>query len=163
MGSGAGPAKIILSGGRMKKIEFRLETFLGSIPNGRVFRVAGHIPYKMTGPEALAASIQKWKFIVASIKKSLPHHIITDGGTDTCGLCWKFQYNTERACTSCPVRLKSRQRFCAGTPYAAFVEAVRNMQESEGVPKKNISKLWASRQLKAAREELKFLQSLKVK
>lgn len=146
----------------MKPLKFELEsaTFTN---NSNVKSVAVLLPVNMSAKAAWLASIQKWQFIIKSIKNRKPHQVITDGGTESCGLCHKYQWAVHsHACVTCPVKLKTGEGYCQGTPYMGWARATDKLREFAGVDKP-LPKHWVSNQLEAARAELKFLKSLKVK
>jgi hypothetical protein len=159
MGLDADHQKIIISGGRMKKLKFRLER-----DEYQQFVKPVHVdlPKKMTGKEALSASIQKWEFILENLKPDTVTEVIGDGGTDSCGLCDKFQYAAERACETCPVKLASGKTYCGGTPFVKYWRVTEKMLNLLHA-KKPVSKALIKSQRAAATEELEFLKSLKVK
>lgn len=83
---------------------------------------------------ALAASIEKWKFIVAHYETQ-PKSILMDGGDMTCALCRLF---LAKGCEGCPVQEKTKDS-CDGTPYDTYR---------------------CTKDLATAKAELEFLQSL---
>lgn len=60
---------------------------------------------------ALRGSIQKWEAIVAGTG--------ADHGMDNCPLCQEFAVTDHafRACHGCPVKARTGQSNCKGTPY----------------------------------------------
>lgn len=146
----------------MKPLKFELESAMFT-SNPNVKSVAVLLPVNMSAKAAWLASIQKWEFIIKSIKNRKPHQLITDGGTESCGLCHKYQWVYDsNACVTCPVKLKNGEGYCHETPYVLFARATDRLREFAGVDKP-LPKYWVSNQLEAAKAELKFLKSLKVK
>lgn len=97
---------------------------------------------------ALHASIRKWEKIIAGTGK--------DQGPSNCPLCKLFHTKNEldkQCCVGCPVAEKTRRRWCLGTPYDKWVDAVRDY---DGNP----SKREIARCIKIANAELDFLKAL---
>lgn len=93
---------------------------------------------------ALEKSITKWQAIVDGTG--------VDEGAENCALCLMFY---AKACRGCPVSERSREAFCAGTPYAAWSRATRDDPNDEwgvnGDPER----------IRLAQAELDFLISLR--
>lgn len=83
---------------------------------------------------ALAASIEKWKFIVAHYETG-EKSVLMDGGDRTCAFCRLFLMKN---CNGCPVNEKT-DASCDGTPYDDYR---------------------CTKNLTTAKAELEFLQSL---
>jgi hypothetical protein len=88
---------------------------------------------------ALNISILKWSIISALAENG---NFLEDGARSTCGLC---MYAGD-FCVSCPIYEKTGYRDCANTPYQEWSHNIND----------------AKKALQAAREELRFLKSLKV-
>jgi len=61
--------------------------------------------------EALEGSIEKWRKIVDGMG--------TDLGHANCPLCQMF-LGEDESCTICPVKLKTGEELCRGTPYSKY-------------------------------------------
>jgi hypothetical protein len=85
--------------------------------------------------DPLSLSIEKWEFIVKTLREH-PRTKIDDGGTQTCALCVHYP----DGCEDCPVMNVTGEWSCRGTPYSAWLN---------------------KRSLTAAQAELKFLQGLR--
>lgn len=97
--------------------------------------------------EALFGSIAKWETIVAGTGE--------DQGYLNCPLCKLF--NTPYRCTGCPVMEATGQNHCDGTPYDAWLRAIRKKAGN------NPDSKWIASddQLRTlAQAELDFLKSL---
>lgn len=64
--------------------------------------------------KALHGSVRKW-IKIATWKGA-------DHGTDNCPLCEEF-YGGPENCLACPVRMKTQEYFCGGSPYKSFCRA----------------------------------------
>lgn len=111
--------------------------------------LSNNMPEPKNKKEALAQSVSKWRAIVRFMVAHPEVTYVQDGAITTCGLCKRFYlrgrdkgYN----CMGCPVRKSTGQASCIGTPYDE--EWGEDFEDRD-------------RNLKAARAELKFLQSLK--
>lgn len=65
--------------------------------------------------EALRGSIEKWRGILAETEG--------DEGSENCALCTKFLHGrppTYVQCGGCPVAVRTKQRYCDGSPYRAW-------------------------------------------
>ncbi len=108
--------------------------------------------------EALKGSIAKWEAIVAGTD--------ADRGTANCPLCKLFADTASigDACNGCPVKEKTGERGCNGTPYERWTDATKDLEGKwvpairREVPRKG-SKGHASAK-RAAQAELDFLRSL---
>ena len=95
---------------------------------------------------SLDKSITKWRKIVAS----------TQGKDfDGCALCKEF---SKGGCWYCPVAIRIKERGCEGTPWAKWV---RHQTNSHGRQHVRHREPYCRKCLKLAKEELKFLESLK--
>lgn len=88
--------------------------------------------------KALKASIAHWKRLVEDRRSE-------EIGSGSCALCRRFLDKPD-PCQGCPVREKTHQRFCKGTPYVQAQALYQDGGDAE----------WD----KAARAELAFLESL---
>jgi hypothetical protein len=98
---------------------------------------------------ALEGSIQKWEGIVAGTEG--------DRGTNNCPLCTLFYVGLDHACEGCPVRKKTGQAYCNGSPYRKFIDAadrVHFLDFKAGVYADT------PELQKAAKAELRFLKGL---
>lgn len=93
--------------------------------------------------KALKESIAKWERNAVAVS---PHEYLTD--KDDCPLCSLFWYDH---CKGCPVRDRTRQTRCYGTPYDDANMKYRTWEEG-------LSTADAARA--AARKEVAFLKSL---
>lgn len=89
------------------------------------FEVDYHLFYQGPMPycnhEALAISIYKWQAIV---KEARDGHLMHDGGTNTCGLCFlHHRVDQGITCRSCPVFEKTGFIWCHETPYSRCTSA----------------------------------------
>ena len=100
----------------------------------------GLIERRRTTAQALAASIDKWKVIAALLRGGI---FVREGGPNSCGLCVKFY---KKNCRGCPVRTKTKETACSGTPYSKWSRGAS--------PDKN---------LPTALLEVGFLESLRLK
>lgn len=97
--------------------------------------------------KALRGSIKKWKSIVAGTGK--------DEGVSNCPLCKLFFH---KDCEGCPVKEKTGEECCIGSPYEEYDDAA-----DEGIFEENV---WNFRDAtpeeltKLAQAELDFLISL---
>lgn len=96
--------------------------------------------------EALEKSIEKWRGIARRERE--------EGGTDDCALCELFHH---RGCRGCPVRKHTRLDSCSGTPYTYWSRLYD--REGDYVAPAN----YTDEMVAAALEEVKFLESLRVK
>lgn len=87
---------------------------------------------------ALQGSIKKWEAIVAGTG--------ADRGINNCPLCAEF-YND--FCEGCPVRKKTKEICCEGSPYVVW----SNETNADGLANTPLKK-------KLAQAELRFLKSL---
>lgn len=62
--------------------------------------------------KALKSSIEKWKGVESGG--------VEDLGMKNCALCKTFFNNEKDTCGQCPVKKRTGQDFCVGTPYQAF-------------------------------------------
>jgi hypothetical protein len=128
--------------------------------------VVGKFPTRMTKTEALEASIQKWEFVVKSIKQAPDGMLVLDGGTDSCGLCQKFHLpaTPNAPCSKCPVMQKTGFPGCIQTPYMEFSEVTNKLRYPIVGPNpkdpKRMKELRDAR-LREAKNELKFLRGLR--
>lgn len=95
---------------------------------------------------ALKASIQHWEDNAVALKATS-----ASIGSDDCALCSLFLYNRE--CWGCPVRDKTEEHWCKGTPY---IKAA-NAWDRWYFDAKNTSR---DEFHAAARAEVEFLKSL---
>lgn len=93
---------------------------------------------RRTQQQALEASIDKWKAIVALVRGGF---IVDDGGPTSCGLCRKYY---AKDCRGCPVRLATGRVQCIGSPYRRWETAPEGKQTTA-----------------MAVRELRFLESLR--
>jgi hypothetical protein len=96
--------------------------------------------------EALEGSIRKWAAIVDGTG--------VDTGTSNCQLCQVF-YDSG-ACTGCPVRDKTGEDDCSGSPYEAWKRSHRR-----GLRLGNGFAANTNARRKMAQAELDFLKSLR--
>jgi len=90
---------------------------------------------KRTMTQALRASIDKWKAVVLYVSAGFS---VLDGGPDSCALCRKYFH---KDCKGCPVSKKTGRAWCGKTPYRQWDKSGQTS-------------------LRAAKAELKFLESL---
>ena len=87
-------------------------------------------PKRMTWFDAEVLSIRKWEFILSEVKAEKDIH--SDGGHDTCALCYRAGVTIGYgACNLCPIMKKTGMGSCDGTPYegASFSDyAEKNVQ-----------------------------------
>lgn len=97
--------------------------------------------------EALRGSIAKWEGIVAGT--------VQDEGPANCPLCIRFNrtVNERVNCSGCPVRDRTEQHGCTGSPYDDFENYMGLVEEGE-------EELDEARKKDLAQEELDFLKSL---
>lgn len=98
--------------------------------------------------EALKGSIKKWKRIVASTKA-------LDQAVNNCPLCGLFFCDND--CEGCPVREKTEQNSCEGSPYIKW--HLHNLESHSYIG--SMHRIPRCREcLRLAREERDFLISL---
>lgn len=101
--------------------------------------------------EALKGSIQKWEKIVAGTGE--------DEGWRNCPLCLLFNSDKiledDAVCQGCPVREKTGQKWCHGSPYSAWL---RNAEHSPAHWRGRIA--LSANSVALAQAELDFLKSL---
>lgn len=98
--------------------------------------------------KALEGSIKKWEKILSGKG--------TDEGGDNCPLCVKFINHIfvwEDGCKGCPVKDRTRFRYCRGSPYAEWQEHQNYQHQAVNMVRCDICK-------NLARKELEFLKSL---
>lgn len=93
---------------------------------------------------ALKGSIRKWEEIVAGKA--------CDYGSDNCPLCQLFFYTD--FCEGCPVKAKTGEQSCSGSPYDKWCCLLPNEVSLSG------GYIHTKQSLAAAKAELKFLKSL---
>lgn len=71
--------------------------------------------------EALKGSIKKWEGIVAGT--------IENQGALNCPLCQLF--NTSDECDGCPVKERTGEDFCEGSPYYSYEQKVQGSAQAE--------------------------------
>lgn len=104
--------------------------------------------------DALEGSILKWKRIVRSTKAE-------DDGTANCPLCELFYnpYLIDERCKGCPVNNSEHNvchKECSGTPYDKWVDHLYHKHGGQ-----LNRQPYCKECLRLAKEELKFLESLR--
>lgn len=101
---------------------------------------------------ALEASIKKWEAIVAGTGE--------DHGADDCALCSLFAFRSEdadgewRPCLGCPVRERTGQPGCSGSPYDAW-GSTQTLEDGA------VWRVHDDASRAAAQKQLDFLKSLR--
>lgn len=93
-------------------------------------------------PASIEASIKKWEYILQVLMDNSQVDSLLDGGPDTCSLCQEY-HNHVCGCGDCPVKQKTGQDFCLGSPHPVIERAKDNETLIRGV-----------------RSEIEFLKSL---
>jgi hypothetical protein len=91
---------------------------------------------------ALNESIKKWKLLVEHLEKGGG---LEPAGVSSCSLC--YLYFDANECIGCPVSKKTGEGVCHATPYYEYTRAYSAGNFAEA--------------LRAAKREVKFLESLK--
>ena len=100
---------------------------------------------------ALKGSIKKWEDIVAGTKQDL--------GDENCPLCKRFLVSKNKeTCEGCPVREKTGQSLCGGSPYEAWHREQARLEDRADQYRERYADTPELQKL--ARAELKFLRSL---
>lgn len=98
--------------------------------------------------KALEHSIEKHRFILENIES-----VVSDGGWTTCNLCFLF-WELDN-CDKCPVRKKTGQRNCEGSPYVKLEELLHEVNPPGERTEEELEKL-----REAEQAEIDFLEGL---
>lgn len=103
------------------------------------------------GESPLELSIEKWRDIIDGTGKDL--------SDQNCALCEKNSFPHKSNCDGCPVKEKTGENWCLGTPYIEYTNQMDNLEYKSltAALKKTIKK----EALKAAKAEVAFLESLR--
>lgn len=102
--------------------------------------------------EALEKSIQKWQAIVDGTGR--------DNGIHDCALCAKYRFGNVN-CTNCPVRKKTLEYHCLGSPYIAWRDFAGRCKNNLPVGLINFGPSTVEEAKRLAQAELDFLISLR--
>lgn len=87
---------------------------------------------KRSDVQLLNFSIAKWKALIEFMQAT--GSFIGDGGTRSCALCHKYlrAKNVTNGCLGCPIRNKTGEQHCGGTPYSMYAMFRHNRFVTQG-------------------------------
>ena len=109
---------------------------------------------------ALRKSVLKWEKIVSTLED--PTRLtVTDKGDEDCACCKEFLESDLENCKGCPVREKTGESLCWGSPYDSWRRALRGSRMYKDTDYTYFLDTSRRKVLTGlAKNELKFLQSL---